>query len=113
MAASISKFRIIYVENCSMFSSQKPLFTGEFTNLYDIKERIEYYIRPHPNMSIEYYTHRLGLRNRRILIDDELPQDVESIYVYLRSKTPLKCDICSVGVGKAIAPLTLKPQFNA
>jgi hypothetical protein len=95
MASSTSKFRIIYVENCSKFSSLKPLFAGEFTNLYDIKEYIECYIPPHPNTSIEYYTHKMGLQNRRILNDDTLPQDVESIYVYIRSKTPMTCDICS------------------
>lgn len=87
------KFRIIYVENCSKFSSQKPLFTGHYAYLDDIKERVEYFILPHPTVKVEYYTHKLGLKNRRMLCN-ELPQDVESIYVYLRSTKPMRCDIC-------------------
>jgi hypothetical protein len=94
MSSTGAKFRIVYVENCSNISSQKPLFTGTYETLDEIKERLEYYLPTHPNVGIEYYTKKFGLRNRRELTTSELPSDLESIYVYLRSKKPMSCHIC-------------------
>ena len=94
MSSTDAKFRIVYVENCSNISSQKPLFTGAYETLDEIKERLAYYLPSHPNLGIEYYTKKFGLRNRRELTTSELPSDLESIYVYLRSKKPMSCHIC-------------------
>ena len=88
-----SKFRIVYVENCSNISSQKPLFTGAYAHLDEIKERLADFISSHPNVTIEYYNKKLGLRNRHILTD-ELPPNLEDIYVYLRSKKLMTCQVC-------------------
>lgn len=87
------KFRIIYVENCSNISSQKPLFTGAYAHLDEIHERLSYFIPSHPTLTIEYYNKKLGLRNRHLLTD-ELPFDLESIYVYLRSTKLMSCQVC-------------------
>jgi hypothetical protein len=94
---STQAFRIVYVENCSNISSQKPLFTGMYSTLDEIHERISYFIPPHPSLTIEYYNKKLGMQNRQRLADKEsqLHSDLESIYVYLRSKKHMSCDICN------------------
>lgn len=94
MSSTGAKFRIIYVENCSNISSQKPFFTGTYETLDEIKERLAYSLPSHPNIGIEYYTKQFGLRNRHELTTSDLPSDLESIYVYLRSKTQMTCHIC-------------------
>jgi hypothetical protein len=90
--SSAAKFRIVYVENSSNISSQKPLFTGTYETLDEIKERLEYYLPSHPNIGVEYYNKKFGYCYRVKLTT--LPSDLESIYVYLRSKTPMSCPVC-------------------
>lgn len=87
------KFRFVFVENCYNISSQKPLFTGAYVHLDEIKERLAHFIPSHPTMSIEYYNKKMGIRNR-CLLNDELPSDLENIYVYLRSKKLMSCHVC-------------------
>lgn len=90
------KFRIVYVENCSNISSQKPLFTGSYAHLDEIKERVAQFIPSHPIMTLEYYNKKFGLRNRKQL-ETDLPPDLEDIYVYIRSKKPMTCHVCDAG----------------
>ena len=88
----MTKFRYVYVENCSNVSSQKPLITGAFSTLDEIKERVADIMPTHPSLIVEYYNKKFGLVNRKQII--ELPSDLEDIYIYLRSTKPMRCDIC-------------------
>ena len=91
---STASFRIVYVENAYNISSHKPLFCGTYETLDEIKERLEYYLPTHPNIGVEFYNKKLGYCYRHKLTTSELPSDLESIYVYLRSKTPMSCPVC-------------------
>jgi hypothetical protein len=86
------KFRYIYIENCSNISSQTPLFTGAYATLDEIKERLADLMPTHPSLTIEYYNKKFGMVNRRQI--DELPSDLEDVYIYLRSKKPMTCHVC-------------------
>lgn len=88
-----TKFRYVYVENCSNVSSQTPLVTGAFSTLDEIKERVAEVMPSHPSLIIEYYNKKCGLVHRQQLLDS-LPPDLEDIYIYLRSKQPMTCYIC-------------------
>ena len=90
--SSAAKFRIVYVENSYNISSQKPLFSGTYETLDEINERLEYYLPSHPNIGVEYYKKKFGYCHRVKLTT--LPSDLESIYVWLRSKTPMSCPVC-------------------
>ena len=87
------KFRVVYVENCYNISYNKPLFTGAFAHLDEIKERLADFIPSHQCLTIEYYNKKFGYCNRRLL-DNELPSDLEDIYVYLRPKKQAVCNVC-------------------
>jgi hypothetical protein len=87
-----AKFRYVYVENCSHIPSHKPLLTGTFSTLDEIKERISAILPVHSSITIEYYNKKSGIVNRHQL--EKLPHDLEDIYMYLRSKKPMVCSIC-------------------
>lgn len=88
------KFRIVYAENSYTISGKQTLFTGSYSSLEQIQERVEYFIPSNPALTIEYYTHSLGYTNRKKLDAGLLPNNLETIYVYLRSKIPMACHIC-------------------
>lgn len=87
------KFRYVYVDNCSNISSQKPLFTGAFSNLDEIKERVADVMPSHPSLIVEYYNKKFGLVHRKQI--DELPSDLEDIYIHLRSTKLMTCHVCT------------------
>lgn len=86
------KFRFVYVDNCANVSSQKPLFTGAFRTLDEIKERVADVMPSHPSLIVEYYNKKFGLAYRKQLVD--LPSDLEDIHIYLRSTKPMTCHVC-------------------
>lgn len=59
----------------------------------EIQERLHYFIPPHPMLIVEYYNKKFGLKDRKRLFETDVP-DQESVYVYLRSKKPIQCDLC-------------------
>jgi hypothetical protein len=64
-----------------------------YSTLEEIKDRLTQFIPNHPLITIEFYNKKFGLWHRRML-SDMLEPDLESIYVYLRSKKPMICHVC-------------------
>jgi hypothetical protein len=91
----VGRCRFVYVENSSNVSSYKPILTGVFHTLDEIKKHVANIIPSHPNIIIEYYNKKSGVVNRRKLEDGEsLAGDLENIYIYLRSKQHMSCHVC-------------------